>query len=219
MKTFKIINKFLVILAFSLGISACREGKIVPRTYEETVVESPLEKMTAKMDASSLPPGHPDISQMSQMASSTSSIDFKWIAPQGWTEKPGGGMRLVTFTANDSSPIECSIVSLGGMAGGLEANIRRWMGQINMPEIPEDQFNAFLQKQEEIKSEGGLTINLVDLTALQNKEPQEAPSMIAGILTIEDKTVFVKMTGTKKAVQEEKEHFRQLCQSLQLIHE
>lgn len=50
---------------------------------------------------------------------------FTWTAPEGWKQEAGGAMRLATFhLRSDAKAIDCSIVSLGGMAGGLEANLR-----------------------------------------------------------------------------------------------
>ena len=210
----------LTLLFLANLLSSCQKQP-EQRNYQEIVVESPLEKITPKMNLSNLPPGHPDIGQMSKTVSPTLpvSVDFKWDVPEGWIEKAGEGMRLVTFTAQDTYPIECSIVSLGGMAGGLEANIRRWMGQINIPEISSEDLNAFLQKQEKITSQGGLSMTIIDFTQLQENGPQDVPSMIAGILTIQDKTTFIKMTGAKMAVQFQEKNFKQLCASFKLKNE
>lgn len=138
---------------------------------------------------------------------------LNWKIPQGWREASGSGMRLATFFNDDTAnPIECSIVSLGGQAGNLEGNVRRWMGQIGLSLDSEGEFNNFLSKRQRLKSDGGLAIEIIDFTALQS-EPS-ASSIVAAVVTTADATVFVKMTGTKSALQKNRESFTALCQSL-----
>lgn len=237
-KVFLILNFILIVF----GLTSCGQRDLTKRKYREVVVEPSLKTMPA-MPANhphiDLPPGHPAISGMpenfnsqspsgsmmsadpktqAQIQASAASIPLIWQTPAGWNEMKGSGLRLVTFQSAKDFPIECSIVSLGGMAGGLESNIHRWMGQINLS-ISDAEFEKFMQTQEKITSQGALPIILFDFTKLQTASPQDVPSMIAGILTIEEKTIFVKMTGTKAAVLHHKENFKQLCQSLQTKNE
>ena len=86
--------------------------------------------------------GQADQATQNMIAASAQKPPLAWDLPEGWTETPGNGMRLVTFHSTDKDPVECTIVSLGGMAGGLESNIVRWMGQINIPMPAQDQFDA-----------------------------------------------------------------------------
>jgi len=72
-----------------------------------------------------------------------SDSSLSWEVPQGWFEEKGSGMRLVTFRAQNGT-VECSIISLGGQAGGLQSNVTRWMGQINIDVPADDQFNEYL---------------------------------------------------------------------------
>jgi hypothetical protein len=140
---------------------------------------------------------------------------LSWATPKGWSEEKGSGMRMVTFRAQGKSGgIECSIVSLGGMAGGLESNVARWMGQLKVAVPPDDQLKAFLDRQEAVQTKGDFAVTLIDLT--QYTQDAGAPSMIAGIARMPDMTVFVKMTGSRQAVTEQRQALRGLCASLSI---
>jgi hypothetical protein len=175
-----------------------------------------------------LPEGHPDISGSLPMAgtaidpqtqkaldASVAKAPLAWKTPEGWNEEPGGGMRVASFHAQDGAGgIECSIVSLGGQAGGFQPNVIRWMKQINMDVPPQDQLEKFLSMQETLRTEGGFDITVIDLTDFSGAET--SPSMIASIAELPDLTIFVKMTGVKTSLLENKDKFKSLCQSLKV---
>ncbi len=146
--------------------------------------------------------------------------DISWVVPEGWEQKSASGMRLATFSAGDAGdPIDCSIVSLGGAAGGLEANVVRWMGQINLEVPPENELKEFLQTAEQFQSDGELSITLIDFTLLQESLPANTASMMAAIVATEAKTYFVKAAGSKAAIVDNRTAFKELCKSLKLLHE
>ena len=131
---------------------------------------------------------------------------FAWTVPQGWSEEPGQGMRVATFHS-DSNPkaVDVSIVALGGMAGGLEANLKRWLGQIGVS-VPDDQLQKFIKSSQD---------NIFDFTQLQKGSDATSKSMIAAVLLIDQNTtVFVKMAGSIQDVTQEKENFIKLVQSV-----
>jgi hypothetical protein len=173
-----------------------------------------------------LPEGHPDISGSMPMMgapvdaqtqaalnASVAKVPLTWKTPEGWSEEPGGGMRVATFRAqDDAGGIECSIVSLGGAAGSVQSNVVRWMKQVNVNVPPQDQMEEFLAKQELVKTEGGFDITVIDLTGFA--QDGSSPSMIASIAELPESTIFVKMTGAKKSLVENRGKFKALCTSL-----
>ena len=175
-----------------------------------------------------LPEGHPDISGSMPMAgtpadpqmqkaldASVAQVPLIWKTPEGWSEEPGGGMRVATFRAqDDAGGIECSIVSLGGGAGNFQANVVRWMKQINIDIPPQAQLEEFLSKQELVKTEGGFEMTMIDFT--QFAQEAMTPSMIAAVAEFPESTMFVKMTGAQKSVLANRDKFKNLCQSLNL---
>ncbi len=141
---------------------------------------------------------------------------LSWQTPDGWTQKSGGNLRLASFKSKNDTSLDVSIVALGGVAGGISANINRWLKQINRPEMNEEELNQFLAKQEQMTSMDGLKIAVVDLTGLQPQRDSSAPSLLAATLELQDRTVFVKMAGTLAEIEKNRGAFRSLCQSLKV---
>ena len=86
-----------------------------------------------------LPPGHPPTGQPGMgtgMGAPRRTAAVTWTVPEGWSEeKPSSSMRLTQFTlARDEqgNPTVQAIV-FGGITGGAEANLERWMGQFQPP--------------------------------------------------------------------------------------
>ena len=125
-------------------------------------------------------------------------------------------MRLASFAlGGEDAPGQCSIVTLAGAGGGLEANIRRWMGQLGVPVPEEEDFLAFVGEQERFAAGGGdIPGVLVDLTGLSEARGEQADSMLAGVITAGGQTVFIKLTGPVSLLKNEKDRFAALCRSI-----
>lgn len=141
---------------------------------------------------------------------------LQWTAPQGWNETKSTGMRRATFTMDDGGLTGiCTIVVLSGMAGGLEANVVRWLGQLGQEPPPDDVFEAFLKRQLRFETVGGFQAVAVDLSELAQPGDEQASSMMGAVIPIGGGMCFVKLTGTVDALKSQKESFLQLCRSLQ----
>jgi len=111
---------------------------------------------------------------------SVAKTPLSWRTPEGWSEERGSGMRMVTFRAkDDTGGIECSIVTLGGQAGGLQSNVIRWMKQINIDVPSSVKLNQFLSRQETLKAEGGFNIKIIDLTEYVQVASLKASALMA----------------------------------------
>ncbi len=66
-----------------------------------------------------------------------------WSLPKGWTEAPGDGMRVATLVAPVPGRLECTVVALGGQAGGELENVNRWRGQIGLGPVEEGAIPGF----------------------------------------------------------------------------
>ena len=138
-----------------------------------------------------------------------------WDTPPGWQESAGTGMRLASFeVAGADATGNCTIITLSGAAGGLEANVKRWIGQLGLPAPDDEEFRRYLDGQESFTSLGGLPGILVDLTVLSEAHPEAAESMLAGVITAGAQTVFVKFTGPLPLLKEERARFAALCSSI-----
>lgn len=152
-----------------------------------------------------------------QLNASVDRTPLAWKAPSGWTEIKGSGMRMATFkNADQDNPVEVTIVSLGGQAGGLEPNVTRWMRQINIDVPGAEQLDAFIKGQEKIKTDSGLPAMFVDLTQLQKDAQPNAPSLVAVVIERDNAQIFVKMTGSKQAVLANLKTFRSLVSSIKV---
>lgn len=55
---------------------------------------------------------------------------FETRLPEGWTEKPGSGMRMVSYAIEGTS-IDFYLISLA--MGDVPSNVNRWRGQVGLP--------------------------------------------------------------------------------------
>lgn len=142
------------------------------------------------------------------------SSPYAWVLPKGWKQGPNKGMRLASFyLADNPDAVDCYIVSLPGIAGGTEANLKRWMGQIGVD--PSDaNYQKLLSGAQTIRTQGGLETKFYDLMSLQAGPSNK--SMIASVISTAEATVFVKMTGTSADVKKNKDSFLELVKSLAL---
>lgn len=121
-------------------------------------------------------------------------------------------MRLATFLINEGGETaECSIVSLGPEAGSLTANVERWANQMGVKFPLESELTQFIAKQDKLMTKGGVPGTLVDFTSFASGNGK---AMIAGMMTVGDRTVFVKMTGSKDILLRNRDKLKSLCQSL-----
>ncbi len=234
----KYISFFLIFSVVSL-FSSCEKSQVA-RTYKEVNVEtSPLIPVqseetdphagmnmppNAMMDSSNNADPHAGFTkeQLAKMLQETlpqnelaSNSPIIWTVPDNWQENPASGMRVATFVnKNDQSGVDCSIVALGGGAGGLEPNILRWLGQLNIAVPQPADLASFMQKQEKLNIDQDLIALLFDFTDLQKDAPDVTPSMLAAIIDTPEQRIFVKMTGVKQKIIAESKAFKQLVQSI-----
>ena len=203
-----------------IAFSACERANHEPHRYieitiapEETAAEEGLPAWHPKVGGMSEAMKDPQLAQM--MQESVAAIALTWTTPQGWREEKGSGMRLVTFKTQDADSIECSVVSLSGMAGGLQANLKRWMGQIGL-DVESKIFAEFIQNPLTLKLQNGRVASLFDFTTLQTSSDGKTASMMAVMVAADETTIFVKMTGSQNAVLKNRTRLISLVQSLQI---
>jgi hypothetical protein len=66
-----------------------------------------------------------------KMLSAPLQVGFEADVPAGWTERPGQGMRIVSYVI-EGTKIDLYAIKLG--MGDLTSNVNRWRGQIDLPE-------------------------------------------------------------------------------------
>jgi hypothetical protein len=164
--------------------------------------------------STTLPPSHPPISQM-MPAAGPQEAPFAWTAPADWqADTPPSAMRLVSFHMGAENKTECYIIVLPGLAGGAEANINRWRGQMGQPVLDKDAFSKL--EQLTVLGKPSPMVDVEGSFTGMTGGKQEGMRMLALVCELEGQSIFVKMTGPKDDVAARGEAFRAFCQSLAL---
>ncbi|MEM7200863.1 MAG: hypothetical protein AAF628_11385 [Planctomycetota bacterium] len=90
--------------------------------------------------------------------------ELKWVTPTVLAEEPGSGMRRATFRAPAQPDVSGTLVVLGGDGGGLAPNVVRWRQQLGLPELFDDELDAFVEELPRLETAGGWVARIVDLT-------------------------------------------------------
>lgn len=188
--------------------ASCGHRSDEVRSYREVAVPAPV--ASARDTAAGAAAPMAGAGDMGGAAVAASPATLRWTAPEGWQEQPGNAMRLATFLVGPERA-ECTIVGFPGDVGGLEANLRRWLGQLQA-EASDEALARFARNPDSFASEGGLTCLLYDFAAILPAEA--ATSMLATVVPMEGQTFFVKLTGPRALLQQERERFAALCRSL-----
>jgi len=184
---------------------ACGDAEESVRRYEEVVI-APASSPPPGMDSSGGPA--PVVA-----AAETGSVELAWETPAGWEERPGSGMRLVTFRVGpNADPSECTITAFPGDVGGVRANLRRWAGQLGLSPSPAE-LEAFESDFTPFETAGGMAGKFFDFSSLVPGD-DASQSMLAGMVPRGGMTVFVKLMGPRRLLAAEREAFLALCRSL-----
>ena len=207
-------------LAVSLGlfISGCQEPKA--RTYTEVAFKpnaAPASMMGAgePMVGGSVPP---------MMNSNPVNIKVTWKLPETWAIKDSANaMRIGSFSVPDPKlanmgemdprAVDVSVIQLAGDAGGLKANLTRWMGQIGLkasPEEMDDMIKSAKHFNTKTKQDG----IFVDFTEKLSGDMTQSKSIFGAIIQTADYTVFVKAMGEIERVVKVKAQIKAFCESL-----
>lgn len=148
-----------------------------------------------------------------------------WTKPAGWaSEKPANRMRQAQYrlpaSGSDSEDGQLVVYFFGGRAGGVEANLDRWVTQFQRPDgSPCRRDDAAISSKEV----AGLKVTLVDLAgryvaAVRPGAPQrhDKPGwrMLAAVVTTPEGNYFFKLLGPKATLERWRASFEKLVDSL-----
>jgi hypothetical protein len=138
-----------------------------------------------------------------------------WVKPPQWREAAGAGLRLVTFSiAGREDAGQCTLVTLPGDGGGVQANVQRWLEQLRLPSFSPKEMMDFLSRQAKIQTGRGLPVSIIDFTALNVPQERPGPSLMVAMITDNGQTLFVKMSGAKALLRENRKVLFDFCRSL-----
>lgn len=220
--------KFLMCMGLLLAATGCGEKEREVRYYREirfAEPDSPAVRAAGQMAAAAMPQTPPfasgeDIASaapdraraMGNLPADAlgEQLPLTWVAPDGWEDRGPSGIRIATLVAGGQ---ECTILSFPGDVGGDEANIRRWLGQINQ-NPPDDAVAQLLASPMMAVTAGGFEARIYDFADIL---PGDAPlSTIAAMVPVADQTVFIKFTGDTAVLADQKNAFMELTRSLAL---
>ncbi|MEX2026828.1 MAG: hypothetical protein WEH44_05995, partial [Pirellulaceae bacterium] len=163
-----------------------------------------------------LPKDHPPLTAdggKSPAGSSKGDGPIAYEVPEGWKERPAGGLRAASFeVVEGDKKLDISVIplSLEGPAGDVTENVNRWRGQVGLP----PQSGQDVAKEVREVSGKGIKWQIVELAG---ENPATGPQMILGAIGKSNSAAwFVKLTGPAEMAQREKEHFDQFVKSLQV---
>jgi len=211
----KFIPQTIFLPLFSLALLGCGQEEI--SIYK--IPKENLSNSASALDSSqNLPPDHPPISEQAGSPIPLHHAgELHWNPSGEWVEKPASGMRQASYVLEGTKGLtaDISVVSLGGQAGGLLANVNRWRGQL---ELPPTNGKTLKTQSEKIMTRAG-PVTLVDIVSSKNLiQDQYKKRLLTGILERNDKTWFFKMMGEDSLVRNAKPSFIQFLKSIHEPH-
>jgi|FLOH01.1.fsa_nt_gi hypothetical protein len=133
-----------------------------------------------------------------------------YTMPAGWSVGPQKSMRTLNLLAGDS---ECYLILLGGEAGGLAANLNRWMGEVGLPDLTSTEIAAL-----PTVNLFGVSASMIEVTGNYKGMGDNdglARTVFGVALVRSTGSAFVKMVGPSDEMAGEKQHFIEFVESLE----
>lgn len=194
----------LTILTAALSLAGCQRDEV---THARVPKAAPVEAGAAQAPPAgmqAMPPGM--AGDVPAPPAPTGSSALKWKLPKGWTQSLAGGIRYATLKAAAAGRVDVSVVVLPGSAGGELANVNRWRGQIGLAPIDEP---ALATARKTIQTPAG-TVSVYDFTS----EGKAKTRMVAGLLSADGNSWFIKMVGDADPVGASRSDFLYLLETL-----
>lgn len=171
---------------------------------QEDVVTYQAPKEPHAAPAMQMPQGHPAVGSPASMSAPASapSVDFKAELPEGWTEKPGSGMRRASYSIEGTS-IDFYLIALS--MGDVPSNVNRWRGQVGLdPATPEEITGAV----ETFSIDGRPT------TYAEIYNPETDKGIIAAIIDLSPSYWYFTAKGSVAELKDKESEIRGFLQSI-----
>lgn len=143
-------------------------------------------------------------------SSSASTGDLQFKTPDGWTsEAPSSSMRVAQYqlpvAEGDAEAASLVIFYFGaGQGGSVEANLDRWMNQIQQPDGGSSKDKA----RTETLTVNGMKVTLLDVSGTYaggdmgggSSQAKSHYRMRAGVIETPKGAYFIKLVGPEKTV-------------------
>jgi hypothetical protein len=158
------------------------------------------------------------------LESGLGAAELLYTKPNGWTAAATtSSMRVAQFalprTAGDTADAELIVYYFGGSGGSVDANIDRWIGQMQQPD---GRASSAVAKRS-TRTVNGLPITLVDVSGTYVAEmspgsPQRHNSpnfrLRAAVVTTPNGPYFIKLTGPAATVTAAEADFERFLNSI-----
>jgi hypothetical protein len=163
---------------------------------------------------------------ISILSAAVLAAGLTFTTPDGWRQSAGASsMRVAEFTLpradGDAEDAQLIVYYFGGQGGSVDANIQRWVGQMQQPDGRPS--SAVARKQ--TRTVNGLTVTLIDVdgTYVAELAPGAAARhnkphfrLRAGVVETPNGPYFIKLTGPEKTVTRWDKSYEQFVGSFQL---
>jgi hypothetical protein len=150
------------------------------------------------------------MSSVSILAAAALAAGLTFTTPDGWRQSPGGSpMRVAEFALpradGDAEDAQLIVYYFGGQGGSVDANIERWVGQMQQA----DGKPSTAVARKEIRTVNGLKVTLVDVDGTYVAETAPGAGarhnkphfrLRAGVVETPKGPYFIKLTGPEKTV-------------------
>ncbi len=154
----------------------------------------------------------------------TSAATLNFAAPAGWkTVATSSSMRVAQFAlpraAGDAADAELVVYYFGGSGGTVDANIERWLGQMQQPDGKPSSAVA----KRESRTVNGLKVTLVDVSGTYVAEMtpgaaqrHNSPNfrLRAAVIETPNGPYFIKLTGPARTIAAAEKAFEQFLGSV-----
>lgn len=137
---------------------------------------------------------------------------FRWIVPEGWQELASSQMRLINLRPAGNAEAECYLTVLGSVGNQLTDNVNRWRGQIGQPPIGEQEVEMLSRIS--LLGQGATVVDLRGTYDGMGGEGRENWGLLGAIVSRDQFTITVKMTGPADLVTAERPNFERFVTTL-----
>ena len=142
-------------------------------------------------------------------------LALRYEAPQGWTDRGASGMRLASLAIGE--PSDGHEVTVIPAAGTLEANVSRWIGQLdsNAAEATlAERTKAALEAAETVDVDG-TKATIVLLASGAEPAGTDDQAILGAAIPLDDTaSLFVKFKGPAEVARRERDNFVRFVSSI-----
>ncbi|SRR5581483_4858549 len=159
------------------------------------------------------------------VAGGLAAAGLSFSAPPGWRAvPPASSMRVAEFLLpradGDPADADLAIYYFGGSGGSVDANIQRWVAQMQQPDG-----RTVANAKRDVGHVNGLTITLIDVSGTYVAETSPGASthhdnpryrLRAGVVETPAGPYYIKLTGPQNTVAKWDAAFRDFVASLRM---